>query len=133
MYPCTIVGNVGSTPEMRYTPNGKEVVNFNFACHGDRDKEGKEIPTWYRVTCWSDLAQVANKKIGVGDHLMLGGNLKPPNCYLKRDKKTGKPIIDDVTGEPIPAASLEFTAFKVVGLTYAEVDLMKDQAEEGES
>ena len=132
MNPCTIVGNVGGTPEMRYTPNGKAVTNFNFAGHGGQAQDGTGITTWYRVTCWGELAEGANEKVSKGDHLQLGGYLLPPRAYLKRDKDT-KEILEDEHGDPAVGASLEFTAFSFVALEYTEVDLFPREPVEAES
>ena len=132
MNPCTIVGNVGSTPEMRYTPNGKAVTNFSFAGHGGQDQAGKGITTWYRVTCWGDLAEGVNSKVSKGDHLQLGGYLLPPRPYLRRVKDT-KEIIYDEEGNPELGAFLDFTAFSLIALEYTERDLFPKELEEPES
>ena len=118
---------------MRYTPNEKAVTNFNFASHGGQGQDGKGLTTWYRVTCWGELAEGVNQKVSKGDHLSLGGYLQPPRAYLKKDKATGK-FLKDANGDPVVGASLEFTAFSFVALEYAEVDLFpREPVEEKEA
>ncbi len=52
-----LIGNCGSDPEMRYTPNGSMVVNFSLAVNSYRNgTDGEQIQEteWFRV----DLDQV---------------------------------------------------------------------------
>lgn len=129
MRPCTIIGNVGGLPELRFTPNGVPVVNFSLALYAGKDQEtSKEITTWVRVTAWKDLAEAVNKKVGKGDKIQVEGYLQPVRLYEKKDKNTGKVVKDD-KGHPLVDGSLELTAFSVKALEYSPIDLagMKDQ------
>jgi single-strand DNA-binding protein len=49
----TIVGNLGSKPELRETPNGKKVTTLNVAT-GAYDAIA---PAWFRVTVWGKAAE----------------------------------------------------------------------------
>lgn len=55
-----LIGNIGGDPETRYTKAGQMNVTFSLAVnHKRRDQNGndREIVNWYRVTCWSKLAE----------------------------------------------------------------------------
>ncbi|MEZ4665613.1 MAG: single-stranded DNA-binding protein [Thermomicrobiales bacterium] len=55
----TIVGNLGSDPETRYTPNGDMNVQLNVAVSSRfRDQSGQqqERTNWFRVTAWGQQA-----------------------------------------------------------------------------
>lgn len=119
--PVTLIGNVGSQPEMRFTPSGKPVTNFNFAVHAGKDQDGNNLTSWFRVTCWNPLAELVSESVTKGDRLKLGGQLRPEPRIWKDEK--GKIIISDK--DNLPIASYEFTAFQIVFLTreYSETNI----------
>jgi len=69
-----IIGNVGSEPEMRFTPSGKPVTSFNVAVN-DKAGENSET-TWFRVTAWNKLAETCNQYINKGSMVFVDGRLK---------------------------------------------------------
>lgn len=94
-----IIGNVGKNVDMRYTPNNVPVCSFSVAVTerwNDRDShEKKEKTTWYNVTCWKQLAEIANEYVRKGMKIQVVGTVSV------RAYKNG-------AGEP--AASLDLTA-----------------------
>ncbi len=72
----TIVGNVGSEPEMRFTPSGNPVTNFSVAVNEKRTKDGEsqEETTWFRVTTWNKLAEVCNQYLNKGRQVLVVGS-----------------------------------------------------------
>jgi len=109
MRPCTIIGNVGGDPELRYTPDGKAVCNFSLALYAGEDQEGNTLTTWVRVSCWKDLAEIANEKVKKGDKIQCEGFLLPVDIYQRDDKTTGY--------------GLKFTAWSVKSLEYSTVEI----------
>lgn len=105
-----IVGNVGKTPEMRYTPNGKAVTSFSVAVNRptgkNADGQWQTVTVWYTVTCWERLAERMNEYLNKGARVFV----------------SGKPGIDRNTGAPAtwmgkdgqPRAKLELVANDVV-------------------
>ena len=114
MRPCTIVGNVGADPEMRYTPNGFAVTNFSLALYSGKSPEGNEQTTWVRVTAWKDLAELVSKKVGKGDKLQVEGYLQPARLFEGTDKETGTPEMK---------GSIELVAFAIKALEFIAVKL----------
>ena len=57
----TIVGNLTSDPELRFTPAGAPVTTFGVAVNRrwqNRDsQQWEESTSFFNVTCWRDLAQ----------------------------------------------------------------------------
>ena len=57
-----LIGNLGSDPEVKYTPAGVPVVNFNLATSeswSDRATgERQERTEWHRLVLWRKLAEV---------------------------------------------------------------------------
>jgi single-strand DNA-binding protein len=95
-----ILGNVGRDPEMRYLQNGVAVCDFSVAVNKRYTANGerKEETTWFRVTCWRQLAETVNQYVRRGKQVMVVGEV---SVYAYLDK----------SGQP--AASLQLTASDV--------------------
>lgn len=99
-----IVGHVGRDVTLRYTQDGTPVCDFSVAV---TTKSGKgenrvEKTTWFKVTCWRQLAETAKEYVRKGGAIMVVGTI---NVSAYTDK----------SGQP--AASLELTAssFQLLG------------------
>ena len=66
-----IVGHVGGDVTLRYTQSGVAVASFSLAVNDRRNKDAP--PTWYRVTCWRQLAEFANEYVRKGAPLLVSG------------------------------------------------------------
>ena len=103
-----IVGNLGRDPEMRYTPSGQAVTNFNVATnrkYTTSDGNKVEETTWFRISTWGKTAEVCNQYLKKGSKVLVEGRLNP-------DPDSGGPKIwtrQDGTS----AASFELTANQV--------------------
>lgn len=107
-----IVGNLGRDPEMRYTADGTPVTNFSVATNrswNNPDGSRAEETTWFRVTAWRRLAEIANQYLSKGRQVIVEGRLNP-------DRATGGPRI--WTGQDgVARASYEITAGQIVFLS----------------
>lgn len=86
----TLIGHVGTDPEMRYTPSGVPVTTFNLATNKkwtSADGQAQEQTVWWRVQCWRKSAEVAAKYVTKGKLLMVQGEQNAPNAYIDRDGK----------------------------------------------
>jgi len=103
-----IVGNLGGDPEMRYTPSGQAVTNFNVATNrrwSDNSGNQQEETVWFRVSVWGRMAEVCNQYLSKGRQVMVEGRLRP-------DPETGNPRIwTDQSGQP--RASYELVGLEV--------------------
>lgn len=73
-----LIGNVGSDPEMRYTPNGKAVTSFRMATnyrYMGSDGERKEETEWFRVSVWGKQAESCNQFLSKGRRVYVEGRL----------------------------------------------------------
>ena len=78
----TLIGNVGSDPEMRYTPNGKAVTSFRMATnyrYSGPDGERKEETEWFRVSVWGKQAESCNQFLSKGRRVYVEGRLRSRN------------------------------------------------------
>ena len=86
----TLVGNLGSDPEMRYMPDGQAVTNFSLACNrrwNDRTTgQPQEEVTWFRVSVWGAQAEAVNQYLRKGRQVLVQGRLRP-------DPNTGGPSL----------------------------------------
>jgi len=74
----TIIGNVGSDPEMRFTPNGKPVTTFSVATnwvYTTPEGERKQETEWFNVVAWNKLAEQCNQFLGKGRLVYAEGRL----------------------------------------------------------
>jgi single-strand DNA-binding protein len=73
-----LVGNLGSDPEMRYTPNGKAVTSFNIATnrrYTTSAGENREETDWFRVSVWGKQAEQCNQFLSKGKQVYVEGRL----------------------------------------------------------
>jgi len=73
-----LIGNVGSDPEMHYTPNGKPVTSFSMATnrrYTASSGESKEETDWFRITVWGKQAESCNQFLSKGRQVYVEGRL----------------------------------------------------------
>jgi len=73
-----IIGNLGSEPEMRFTPNGSPVTSFRVATNRTYvtpEGERKEETEWFTVVAWSRLAENCNQFLTKGQRVYAEGRL----------------------------------------------------------
>jgi len=73
-----IIGNVGSDPEMRFTPNGNPVTSFRVATnrvYTTPEGERKQETDWFTVVTWNKLAEQCNQFLSKGRLVYVEGRL----------------------------------------------------------
>jgi len=73
-----IIGNLGSEPEMRFTPNGNPVTSFRVATNRvftTPDGERKEETEWFTLVAWGKLAEQCNQYLAKGKLVYAEGRL----------------------------------------------------------
>ena len=73
------IGNVGTDPEMRYTPNGNPVTSFRLATnrrYTTAEGEQREETEWFTVSAWNKLAETCNQYVTKGMRVYVEGRLK---------------------------------------------------------
>ncbi|MDP7235345.1 MAG: single-stranded DNA-binding protein [Candidatus Latescibacteria bacterium] len=74
-----LIGNLGADPELRYTPSGRAVVNFNLATSrtwNNRDGEKQEETEWHRIVAWDKLAEICGEYLKKGAQTYVEGRLQ---------------------------------------------------------
>ena len=73
-----LIGNVGSDPEMRFTPNGNPVTSFRMATnrvYTTPEGEKKQETDWFSVVTWNKLAEQCNQFLTKGKLVYVEGRL----------------------------------------------------------
>src|SRR5205814_2071740 len=74
-----LIGRLGATPEMRYTPQGNAVTTFRIAVERVwKDTSGaKQAETdWFRIVVWDTLAENCNQFLDTGRLVYVEGRLQ---------------------------------------------------------
>jgi single-strand DNA-binding protein len=74
-----IIGNLGSEPEMRFTPSGNPVTSFRVATnrvYNTPEGERREETEWFTVITWGRLAEQCNQFLGKGRLVYAEGRLR---------------------------------------------------------
>src|SRR5690349_23732256 len=104
-----IIGNLGADPEMRYTPSGRPVTQFNVAVNqstkNQQTGEWVEATDWFRVSVWGDRAERAAENLRKGNRVLVDGRFRTRE-YETKDGRKG--------------LSLEITADTVLSLDRRE-------------
>jgi single-strand DNA-binding protein len=110
----TITGNVAGDPDLRYSPNGVDVVGFTVASTPrEKDKTtgnwvDKET-LWVRVTAFRDDAVNAAESLVKGSRVVVTGRLSQESWETKDgEKRTTMKLIADEIG-----ASLKWATVKI--------------------
>ncbi|OGO33064.1 MAG: single-stranded DNA-binding protein [Chloroflexi bacterium RBG_16_56_11] len=77
-----IIGNVGSEPEMRFTPGGKPVTSFRVATnwvYTNPEGERLQETEWFSVVAWNRLAEQCNQFLAKGKLVYVEGRLRTRN------------------------------------------------------
>lgn len=74
----TLIGNLGTEPEMRCLPNGTRVATLSVATsHSWKDSDGalRDQTEWHRVVLYKGLAELAGKYLHKGLSIYVEGRL----------------------------------------------------------
>src|SRR5688572_20391921 len=75
-----IIGNLGSDPEMRYTPSNRAVTQFNVAVNqstkNQQTGEWVEETDWFRVSVWGDRAERMAETLRKGNKVFVEGRFR---------------------------------------------------------
>ncbi|MBO0910117.1 single-stranded DNA-binding protein [Arthrobacter sunyaminii] len=88
----TVIGNLTTDPELRFTPNGAAVANFTIASTPrtfDRaTNEWKDGETLFlRSSIWREAAENAAESLAKGTRVVARGILKPRSYETKEGEK----------------------------------------------
>ncbi|HOE32286.1 MAG TPA: single-stranded DNA-binding protein [Smithella sp.] len=76
-----LIGRLGKDPEVRYTPDGTMVTNFNLATdeqRKDKNKNGEKIQKteWHKIVTWGKLAEICGNYLVKGKLVYVEGRIQ---------------------------------------------------------
>lgn len=74
-----LIGRLGADPELKYTPSGAPVANFNIATNEawkDKDGNWQDHTEWHRIVMWHQLAERVNEYVKKGHRIYIEGRLR---------------------------------------------------------
>jgi len=122
-----VIGNVGSEPEMRFTPSGKPVTSFRVATnrvYTTPEGEKKEETEWFTVVAWNRLAEQCNQFLNKGRLVYAEGSMRTrswegqdgqkhyrteiiANRVSFLDKKSAAPLPEGEKAEEVETGEIE--------------------------
>lgn len=113
-----IIGNLGSEPEMRFTPGGNPVTSFSVATnrvYNTPEGERKEETEWFNVVTWSRLAETCNQFLTKGQRVYAEGRLHTRMWESQDGQKHSRPelianrviFLDKKAAMPVPGEKTE--------------------------
>ncbi len=75
----TLIGNLGSDPEIRTATGGNRVANFSLATSrqwNDASGNKQEKTEWHRCVAWQQLADIVERYVKKGDKLYIEGRIE---------------------------------------------------------
>lgn len=75
----TLIGNLGSDPEIRSVAGGDRVANFSLATSrqwNDASGNKQEKTEWHRCVAWKQLADILERYVKKGDKLYVEGRIE---------------------------------------------------------
>ena len=111
----TVVGNLTSDPELRYTQNGLAVANFtiastprNFDRAANEWKDGEAL--FLRASVWREFAEHVAGSLTKGSRVIASGRLKQRSYETKEgEKRTSMELEIDEIGPSLRYATAKVT------------------------
>jgi single-strand DNA-binding protein len=108
---ATIVGNLISDPDLKYTASGLPVASFGIAVNS-RKKDGDNWvdgdPQFYNVTVWRTLAENVAQSLEKGQRVVVTGRLDYSTWETKEgDKRSKVQVVADEVGPSLKWAACE--------------------------
>lgn len=83
-----LLGNLGSDPEVRFLPSGKQTAQFSLATNRKYKLEGqiREETEWFQVVAFGRLAEIASEYLKKGKQVFVEGRMRT-RTWLDNDQK----------------------------------------------
>ncbi len=82
-----LIGNLGMSPEVKETANGKKLAKFSIATNESyKDENGQKVEEtiWHNLIVWGKQADIAEKYLTKGSEVAIEGKLSNRN-YTDKD------------------------------------------------
>lgn len=79
MNSCTFIGNLGKSPEVRFTKTGKAVASFSIGVKREWEStagDKKEFTDWVNVVAWGKLGEYCGNNMDKGTRVIVHGRMQ---------------------------------------------------------
>lgn len=93
-----LVGHLGKDPEVKTLESGVKVAKFSVATtetYKDKNGERKDLTEWHNVTCWRNLAEIAEKYLTKGKQIYVEGKIRSRTWEDNGVKKYAVDVVAD--------------------------------------
>lgn len=98
---CTLIGNLGADPELRFTQSNAAVLNLRMATsesYKDKDGNKAENVQWHNVVIWGNRAEPLSKILRKGSRICVIGRIETRSYD---DKEGVKRTVTDINAQNI--------------------------------
>lgn len=117
----SLIGRLGSDPEIKYTGEGRPVANLSLATDESyKNAQGEKVKKveWHRLVAWDKTAEIMQQYLHKGDLIYVEGKLQSRSYESEKDGQTHtvfEIVVRDMKmlntrGEETPAAAPVRTA-----------------------
>ena len=92
----TLIGRVGSDPELRATQSGKSVCSFSLATNEsymDKDGNRQDSTEWHKITAWGKLAEICKDYLEKGKLIYIEGKIRTSSYEKDGEKRYSTEIV----------------------------------------
>ena len=85
-----LIGNIGTTPEIRTLANGQSFARFSLATnetYTNKDGEKVKETQWHNLVAWGKQAQIIEKYLSKGKEIAIEGKITTRNYEDKNGEK----------------------------------------------
>ncbi len=122
----TIIGNLTSDPELRFTPSGAAVANFTVAstprAFDKASNEWKDGETLFmRCSIWRDAAENVAESLARGNRVIVSGRLKQRSYEKDGEKRTVVELDVEEVGPSLKYATAKVARTERAAAGHAQV------------
>ena len=91
-----LIGNIGTTPEIRKLANGKSFARFSLATNESyTNKDGEKVKEtqWHNLVAWGKQADIIEKYLSKGKEIAIEGKLTSRSY---EDKEGAKKYVTEI-------------------------------------
>lgn len=117
MNQMTIMGHLGSDPEVRFTSSGQKVTTLRVAANQRRG--GKDETFWWRVTLWGETFDKILSYFKKGSAIIVSGEMLKPEIYTNKEGQ--------------PQVSLNLVAYHLAFPPFGKGERQEGRQQQGQS
>ncbi len=131
-----LIGHLGKDPEVRTIEGEKKVARFSLATteyYRDRSGDRKGITEWHNITCWNNLAEIAEKYLTKGKQVYIEGKIRSRSWEDNGVKKYATDIVADnftMLGSKSDSDSDKYVSNETTDTTTEEPPFLKEDSDD---